>query len=425
MTTVLSGATVVELAPVKVSQRDLAFDEVIVENRSATEIDCSGCVIVPGLVLAHTHLYSALAPGMPGPAVAPHSFRQILERVWWRLDQALDEATLRASAWAGVAAAAKFGVTTIFDHHESPNFIDGSLDVLAEAVEGVGLRGFLTYGATDRHGRAAGRAGLAESERFAKNNRKSQHLRGAIGLHAPFTCGDALLQAAAEIATENEAWLHFHAAEGTDDQAMAGERWNTNLVAGLDQRGLLGPRTLLAHAVDVSAADAELLRQRQVWVAHQARSNQNNGVGYAQALRKMERLAIGTDGIDQDVLTETVAAWMRRREFTGPSVWPSVEAWVAAGQQLAAEVFGLPLGRLDVGAPADLVVLDYDAPTPLTDDSLGAHLLFGIRSAHVRDVFVAGKPVVLNRRLVAVDETELMARAKEAAPVLWTKMESF
>ena len=155
--------------------------------RMASVVDCSGCLVLPGLVCGHGHLYSALATGMPGPAVAPTNFVEILERVWWRLDEALDAASLRASALVGAMGAVRAGTTCIIDHHASPSFIDGSLDVIADALEEVGLRSVLCYEVTDRGGAGRRDAGVRENERFLGADRRLS--RGLVGGHAGFTMG--------------------------------------------------------------------------------------------------------------------------------------------------------------------------------------------------------------------------------------------
>jgi putative selenium metabolism protein SsnA len=425
--TLLIGGTIVSLDPVRVASADLVIHDDTIGDMdtkipTTSTVDCTGCVIMSGFVLAHTHLYSALAPGMPAPKNAPTTFREILERIWWRLDEALDEEAIEISAEIGAAAAVRAGVTTIVDHHESPRFIDGSLDVLAKGIDEIGIRSVLTYGATDRHGEDDARKGLLESERFFKKTKDDPRVRGMIGLHAPFTCTDRTLEACADIVKRNDAWTHLHAAEWPDDQRAAKVRWKVPLFVHLDRLGLLGRKTLAAHAVDLSDEEAMLIQARGAFVAHQARSNMNNGVGYASKLSAIDRVAIGTDGIDQDVLEELRAAFFRRREMTGPSAWPSAAAWLARGQQLASEVFGQRIGAIEKGAPADLVVLSYDPPTPLDPHALDAHLLFGLSSVHVRDVFVAGRAVMRNRKLVGIDEKRLASRAREIAPKLWQRM---
>ena len=410
----LVGGTVVELDPPRVAARDL----VLGDGDPQEVVDCAGCVILPGLVVGHTHAYSALAAGMPVPGAPARSFLEILERVWWRLDVALDEASLRASARIAALDALHCGVTCVIDHHESPSFIDGSLDVLREAFEEVGLRSVLTYGATDRHGPAGAQAGLRECERLLGAVAGSTSTRGAVGLHAPFTCSDATLAGAADLAARTGAWLHYHAAEGPDDQAAARARWGERLFHHLDGLGLVTARTLLAHGVDMDPGEGELVKARGAWVAHQARSNMNNGVGYAGRLAHLDQVALGTDGIDDDLLDELKSAFFRRRESAGPTVWPDPARALAQGQRLAAAIFEAPGGLV-----GDATVLRYDPPTPLTEASLGAHLIFGMSSRHVRDVFVAGRAVVRGGEVVGVDEARIRAEARAAAKALFARMD--
>lgn len=422
----LTGGTVVELDPVRVTTRDLAIrDGVVVEAADdLPAIDCAGCLVLPGLVVAHTHAYSALAAGMPAPPSPTRTFREILEGVWWRLDAALDAASLRASARIAALDAVRCGITSLVDHHESPSFVDGSLDVIAEAFEEVGIRAGLTYGATDRHGAEGARAGLAESVRFARAARSHPRQRGMIGLHATFTCADETLAAAADASRAEQAWLHYHAAEGPDDQAAARERWNTRLFHHLRAQGLLHERTLLAHGVEMDDGEAAAIREAGAWVTHQARSNMNNGVGYANRLPSLERVALGTDGIDDDILAELKAAFFRRREDAGPTVWPDPVDALAAGHRLVSQIFERPVGSLSPGAPADVTVLDYDAPTPVDAASLGAHLIFGLGGRHVRDVFVDGQAVLRDRTVPGVDEAALRADARQQARALFARIDA-
>lgn len=417
-----------ELDPPRVTQRDLVIaGDSIGESGSAVArvIDVRGQLVMPGLVLAHTHLYSALARGMPGPSGPTPGFRQILEEVWWKLDRALDAPSLAASAQIGALEALEAGVTTIVDHHESPSFIEGSLDVIAAETERVGVRAVLTYGATDRHGKAGAEAGLKESAHFADAKASHPLTRGLIGLHAPFTCEDATLEAASQLAKERGIGVHLHAAEGPDDQAAAQRRWGKRLLVGLDRLGLLSPRSILAHAVNIDGAEAELLAARRPFVTHQPRSNMNNGVGYATWLARLERVALGTDGIDADVLGELRAAFFRRRESTGPTVWPDALALLTGGHRLAQEIFGRPLGKLDPGAPADVISLDYDPPTPLDSTTLASHLLFGgLGRARVRHVFVAGRQVLADFVPAGVEPLEAAAHARTQAKRLWSKLGS-
>ncbi len=172
--------------------------------------------VTPGQVCAHHHLYSALARGMPAPPKTATTFLEVLEQIWWRLDAALDLEMIRWSAMLGALEALEQGTTAIIDHHESPNAIEGSLDVIAEACATVGVRVVCAYGVTDRHGADGARRGLEENRRFI-----SAGGRGLVGIHATFTCEDETLAEAAALATELGTGVHIHVAVGSEDGGTA------------------------------------------------------------------------------------------------------------------------------------------------------------------------------------------------------------
>ena len=224
----------------------------------------------PGLVCGHHHLYSSLARGMPAPPQQPSNFLEILQQVWWRLDCALDLDMIYWSAKLGAVEALMNGTTGIIDHHESPNAIEGSLDVIAQACEEVGVKVVCSYGVTDRHGVEAGHSGLVENRRFIASGG-----RGMVGVHAAFTCSDELLNDAAGLAVDLGVGVHIHVAEGIDDVA-AGERLE----------GLAQENWLLVHCVHLD-------RDLRGTIAHNPRSNMNNGVGYARPAQRKNNDILG------------------------------------------------------------------------------------------------------------------------------------
>ena len=424
---ILTGAAVVgSLDPVRVRHGDVhVSDGRIAATGGGERRDCSGCLVVPGNVCAHTHLYSALARGMPYDLAPPESFLQILQRVWWRLDRALDEEAVRASALVGGMEALLSGTTTLVDHHASPNAIDGSLDVVEEALSSLGVRSVLCYETSDRDGPERAWAGLAENRRFVDRvQRESLPLaRGMIGAHASFTLSPDTLEACAEAADDFGVGIHVHAAEDEVDERDAVSLYDLRVAERLALAGALDERTLLAHGVHLTAEEVEIVHFVRATVAHNARSNMNNAIGRAQPSALDALVALGTDGIGSDMFEESRAAYFRLREDdpgTGAD-WPLLR--LAEGARLAGKVFGEPeLGRIEPGAPADLVVLDYAAPTPLDRRSFAGHWVFGLGSRCVRDVMVAGEWVVLDRRLTRVDQQELAAQARVEAKRLWTRL---
>ena len=421
------GAVVRSLDPVRITR-----DDVHVKNgRIAAEgggerRDCSGCLVVPGNVCAHTHLYSALARGMPYTLEPPENFLQILQRVWWRLDRALDEESVRASALVGGMEALLSGTTTLVDHHASPNAIDGSLDTIEEALRTLGIRSVLCYETSDRDGPERAQAGLAENRRFAERVRheKLPLTRGLIGAHASFTLSDETLAACADAARELRVGLHIHAAEDAVDERDSVVVHGIGVAARLAHAGALNGHTLLAHGVHLDDHEIALVHAANAFLAHNARSNMNNAIGRARLDALGPRVALGTDGIGSDMFEESRTAYFRLREddrHAGPD-WPLQR--LAEGARFVGAAFGeRRLGKIETGPPADLVVLDYATPAPLTAGSFPGHWVFGLSSRHVRDVMVAGEWVVLDRRLTRVDEQELAAQARVQAEQLWKRLD--
>jgi putative selenium metabolism protein SsnA len=429
---ILRGATVIEsLEPLSVLTGDVRVEHgrVIAVGGHASMPDavrdCSGCLVIPGNVNAHTHLYSALARGMPYDLTPPSNFVEILRRVWWRLDCALDEDTVRASARAGAMEALLSGTTTLIDHHASPHAIDGSLDAIMEELEALGIRSVLCYETSDRDGVERAEAGLDENRRFLEAIRRNrpQLTRGLVGAHASFTLSDDTLDGCVQIARDLDTGVHIHVAEDAADEEDALARYGIRVVKRLAHAGALDERTLLAHCVHLSDKEIALVRAANPTIAHNARSNMNNSIGRARVGLLGPHVALGTDGIGSDLFEESRTAYFRLRENddTAGAGWPL--ARLAAGAHLAGRVFGEPLlGTLEPGAPADLVVLDYAAPAPVDQDSFAGHWVFGLSARHVRDVMVAGEFVVTDRRLTRVDQDALAAGSRDEAERLWSRL---
>jgi len=391
------------------------------DSAGMAAVDVSGCLVVPGNVCAHHHLYSALARGMPYTLEPPENFVQILQRVWWRLDRALDDDMNRASALAGGADALLAGTTTIIDHHASPNAIEGSLDVYAEALDSLGVRSVLAYEVTDRDGPERSAAGIEENRRFLKQDRPL--VRGLVGAHASFTMSDDSVAACVEVAREAESGIHVHVAEDAADEADALARYGRRVVPRLAALGAINERSLLAHCIHLEEEELEAVRALSATAVHNPRSNMNNAVGHAP-VGSFPRLALGTDGIGGDMFAESQSGFWRAQE-AGDSVGGPQWALerMAESARFAGRVFWEPLfGRIEPGAPADLVVMAYEPPTPLTSENLAGHWAYGLSARMVRDVMVAGEWAVRDRTLVQADLREIAATGAEQAARLWGRL---
>lgn len=424
----LRNALCVVWHPAEVERADLRVrgDEIVERGvglaaQGEEVLDLEGRVVIPGMVCAHHHLYSALARGMPAPSSSPRNFRELLEKIWWRLDRALDAETVEVSALAGTAEAALCGTTMIFDHHSSPTAIDGSLDCVRRGIDAVGLRGVLCYEVTDRGGPDEAQRGLAEHRRAA-GTLSDNRFRLRIGAHASFTLEDATLSKCAALARELDTGIHIHVAEDPVDEAESRARYGASPIARLRAAGLLGPRTLLAHGVHLSPAEIVEAAQAGCWFLHCPRSNMNNGVGNAPVSAFPARAALGTDGIGSDMFAEARFAFFKAQEAKAGVGAERVLEMLQAGQTLASECFGRPFGTLRPGSVADLAILDYDPPTPLRAGNLAGHLLFGMGTDHVASVYAGGRWVVRDRVLQSVGLRAVMEKARMQADKLWGKL---
>lgn len=430
MTTLLTNARLATIYPPTLSSGNVLIESDRIHAVTAAPprgnwdqiVDCTGKLIIPGNVCAHTHLYSALARGMPGPRVQPNNFVEILRHVWWRLDRALDEPAIRASALVGAMDAIRAGTTTLVDHHASPNAIAGSLDVLADGLEEVGVRGVLCYEVTDRDGRERRDAGLRENDRFLTENPRAS-FRGNVGGHASFTLEDDSLAELAEMARHHNTGVHIHVSEDAWDEEDALSRSGKRTAARLADAGILRDRSIVAHGVHLDNHELRCVQENGSWLVHNCRSNMNNGVGFAPIRHFGARAALGTDGIDGDMFAESRTAFFRGREASLATPAEEYARLLAGGASLASSYFDAPLGQIEPGALADLVVLNYDPPTELTAGNLAWHWMFGLTAAQVESVMVGGQWVMRDRELVGVDEEKVRAEARREATRLWKRME--
>jgi cytosine/adenosine deaminase-related metal-dependent hydrolase len=375
----------------------------------------------------------------------------------------------------------RHGTTTLIDHHASPHAVRGSLAAIGKAVKQTGLRACLCYELSDRDGARVSREGLEENASFIRQCQRmklpeaggalasaprgvaqtrtawtSSQGRGAVGtarpstwtsrseplalnpqpnttalfgLHAAFTLKDGTLEKAAALGQELATGFHIHVAEAESDQQYSQQQHRQRVVERLNKFGILGPRSIAAHCVHVNCRELDILSQTQTAVVHNPQSNLNNAVGIADVVSMVQRnvlVGLGTDAMTTNMLEEVRAGlWAQHHFARNPSVgFPEVvSALLFNNPKIAERSFGLPLGELREGCPGDVVVIDYDPPTPLEAGNSFGHMVFGMSQAAVDTTIVAGKVLMENRRLTLdLDEPRINARARELAAKLWKRL---
>jgi putative selenium metabolism protein SsnA len=392
-------------------------------------VDCAGAVLMPGLVNGHTHLYSALAPGMPPPPRTPRDFHEILQFIWWRLDRAHTLESIETSGQIGALAALRCGTTTLIDHHASPNAIDGSLTALENGIANVGCRGVLCYEVTDRNRPEEAVQGLSENERYIKlcQDRHDGRFAAMVGAHASFTLEQDSLAACVDLGRRYGVGIHIHAAEDPIDERITQEKFNCGLLERFNRVALLDlPRTVLAHGTHLSVRDFTEINEHNetLSLAHNPNSNMNNGVGYTPVINLTYAPLLGTDGIGADMWREARVAEFKSHDAGLPLPFGRSLQMLGASARFASESLGVKLGILEPAAAADLVLTNYRPATPLTAETLASHLLFAMGPEFVRDVMVGGWWLMRKGHVVTCDEPDLRARSVEVARGLHERMES-
>ncbi len=406
-------------------------DEMKAAYPQADFMDAAGCLIMPGLINCHTHIYSALARGISIPdSPVNHNFDDILNNLWWRLDRKLDMDDIRVSAYATYINSIKNGVTTAFDHHASMGCVEGSLFTIAEVAKQFGIRTSLCCEVSDRDGAEVSAATVKENADFIKyaQAQNNDMVKGMFGLHASFTIDDATLESCVKEMGDSNAGFHVHVAEGPSDVADALKRTGKRVVNRLYDFGILGDKSIAVHCIHITQSEMDLLKSTGTAVVHNPQSNMGNAVGCSPVIHMLERgllVGMGTDAYTDDMLESMKQTGLiHKHHLCEPSV-----AWGEPPQMLfennraiAGRYFGKKLGIIEKGAAADIIALRYNPQTPLTAGNISGHLHFGTNGAMVDTSIIDGKLVMRGRQLVDIDEEACFAQSREQAKKLWARI---
>ncbi len=392
----------------------------------ASVVDCAGKIILPGFICTHHHFYSTMARGMAIPGEPASNFVEILERLWWKLDMALSDEDITLSAQIPMIECIRNGTTTIIDHHASPAMRDGSLDLIENAVRGAGLRASLCYEVSDRNTPGGG---IAENDRFIRKIGKGDgQIAAMMGLHASFTLSDETLEKCVGIAQDAGVGCHIHVAEDAADREDAIEKYGVPTVHRLEKLGVTGEKSIFVHCVHIDESEMDRIASTGTVVVHNPESNMNNAVGVTRLFDLLRRgilVGLGTDGMSSDMLSQMRCAYLLHRLANRDPRVAFLEApqlLLQNNAKISERQFGLRLGEIAPGRPADLAILDYQPPTPLSEANFLGHLIFGLVDATVDTTVCRGRILMQGKKVLALDEERLAARSRELAPKMWARL---
>ena len=392
----------------------------------ANGVDCSGKLILPGFICTHHHFYSTMARGMAIPGEPASNFVEILERLWWRLDKALSDEDITLSAQLPLIECIRNGTTTVIDHHASPAARDGSLDLIESAVREAGIRASLCYEVSDRNTPGGG---IDENERFIKKTGKGDgQVAAMMGLHASFTLSDETLERCVDIARAAGVGCHIHVAEDGADREDSLKKYGMPTVNRLDKKGASGEKSLFIHCVHVDEAEMDIISSTRTGVVHNPESNMNNAVGVTKILEMLKKgvlVGLGTDGMSSDMLAQMRCAYLLHRLANHDPRVAFMEApqmLLQNNADICERQFGIRLGEIAPGRPADLAILDYQPPTPLNETNFLGHLIFGLVDAVVDTTVCKGKILMKDKKIIVLDEPRIAARSRELASQMWQRI---
>ena len=406
-----------------------AFADLKAKYPDAEFVDAKGGVIMPGLINAHTHIYSGLARGLAIEGNSPTNFLEVLEGMWWNIDRHLTLDGTRASAYATVLDCIRDGVTTIFDHHASFCEIPGSLFAIKDVCQELGMRACLCYEVSDRDGEEKCDQAIQENADFAKWAKEADDdmIKAMFGGHALFTMSDKTFEKMVK-ANDGMTGFHIHVAEGMNDVYDSLRNYGCRPVNRLLNHGILGDRTILGHCIHINPAEMDIIKETGTMVVNNPESNMGNAVGCSPVLQMMAKgitVGMGTDAYTHDMLESLkVFLIIQRHNACHPNV-----AWCEAMDMLfrnnaaiGAKYFKKPLGVLKPGAAADVIVMDYKPFTPFSDENIDGHMLFGMMGKNCRTTIINGKVLYKDREFVGIDEDKINAWTMEQSKKLWGEL---
>jgi len=402
------------------------------KTRSKPEevIDARGKIVMPGLVCSHTHLYGMLLRGAPLKIEPPTDFSQILQRVWWPMDEAMTKEDAYASALISCLEFIKTGTTMFADTFSGPNAVTGVLDRIAAAVGQSGMRGIIAFEATERHTHAEGAKGTKENERFIRKVKKERmhRVRGMFSIHASFTVSDELIHYVRELASRYKVPITIHTSEGLVDLYHSLERFGKRTIERLNDEGLLAQDVVLAHCVQVNDDELAILKKTGAKVAHNPMSNMLNAAGVAPVVKMLLMgipVGLGNDGYIFDGFENLRAAFLLHKvALRDPRVISPIQALEMATIR-GAELYGLgnELGSIESGKLADIIIINPAiAPTPVRSESVVGHIVNTIDGDDVETVVIGGKIVMRERKMQTLDEADAVKAARKSAEKLWQKL---
>lgn len=396
----------------------------------AEKIDVEGKLIMPGMICAHTHIYSTYARGM-SVSKPTDNFFNVLANQWWALDRELTLEDVKVNALTMMIESAELGVTSVIDHHAGPNSAEGSLFAIGEAAKEIGMRVSLSHEVSDRDGEEITDRQIKENVDWIKHCLKEDDdmIHGLFGMHAAFTMSNETLEKSANAMAGVYDGYHVHVAEGIEDQWDSLKKYGKRVGERLEDFGIFSENTLAIHGVHVNEREMDILKHHNTPLIFNPMSNMNNAIGCPPILRMMEKgltVGMGTDAFGHDMFEAMkVSNILLSHNAVDPTrgFGETIEIQMKNNPKIMSHYLKRQVGVIEEGAYADIIVLDYADPiTPFTADNWAGHVLFGLTGRLVTDTMINGKFVMRNKEIKTVDKAKIHAQSRQGAQRVWPNL---
>ncbi|KXA92297.1 hypothetical protein AKJ64_03500 [candidate division MSBL1 archaeon SCGC-AAA259E17] len=401
-------------------------------DRADKVIDAEGKIVMPGLICAFTHPYKILLKGASMKVEPPSDFTQILQRVWWPLDEKLSKKEIHISTLSACLEFMRTGVTFFAGLHSSQESIGKSLDFVASAIEKAGLRAIIGFEASERHTRAEGARGMKENIRFLEKCQKSSSLEtkinGMVGLSASFMSSNELLRHGKRVANRFDVPVAISAAEGRVDLYHNLEEYGKRTIERFRDEGLLSSNTILGHCVHVDDKELSMIEKAGAKVAHDPTSSLLNATGIAPVLKMKEMdipVGLGNDDYILDHFENIRSLYFVHKGMAGdPRAISPVEALEMATIR-GAELYDMEnqVGSIEPGKQADIILIDPNPlPTPLLRGNAMDYVVKTVSKSDVETIMVGGEILMRSGNVKTLNEQKTMKKSRKTARKIWKEL---
>lgn len=388
----------------EVGQEEIRSADKVVEGESR--------LLIPGFVNTHAHLGMTIFRGYADDI----ALSEWLEDWIWPAEEELTPEEVYWASSLAVLESIRSGVTTVSDMYFY-------MDRTAQAIKDAGIRGLISYGIIAEELNESGRREIETAVDLVENwnNAAEGRLQVALSPHAPYTCSSQVLKELSQISGEMDVPIHTHVSETKGEVEESKKEFGLSPVERLDELGVLNNEVLAAHCVHLSREDMEILKEKDVVVAHNPTSNMKLASGAApiEELKQYGvKVTLGTDGPgtnnDLDMFEEMrQASFLAKLEADDPTALSAEETFKSATASEVEELGFSGLGRIEEGAKADLVGMRRDQPYWTPEYGTVSNLVYSAKSREVDFVMADGNLVMEDGNVKTMDEEKILEKVRK------------